>query len=54
MLTKFLEVKKEEVAELSAMMHYQALQDGALLFRVHEPGPVRQAVQLYQYLQSLK
>jgi dihydropteroate synthase len=53
MLTKFLGVGREEVSELSAMMHYQAMQEGVLIFRVHEPGPVRQAMKLYQYLQSL-
>lgn len=41
------------VSDLSAILHYQAIQAGVQLIRVHDPAPVFQARKLYRFIQSL-
>jgi len=53
MLTRLLEAGKEEVTEACTVLHYKALEAGALFLRVHEVKPAVHAVKIFQYLQSL-
>jgi len=53
MLTRLLQAEKEDVTEACTVLHYKALEAGALILRVHDVKPAVHAVQLYQYLQSL-
>lgn len=42
-----------DIAELSAILHYQAIQAGVSLIRVHDPAPVFQAKKLFHFIQAL-
>lgn len=53
MLTHLTGKNKEEVRELSTVLHYKAMEAGALCIRVHEPAPVVQARTLFKYLNHL-
>jgi dihydropteroate synthase len=53
MLTRLLQADKNEVTEACTVLHYKALEAGALLLRVHEVKPAVHAVKLFQYLQTL-
>ena len=53
MLFRLLQAEKNEVTEACTVLHYKALEAGALFLRVHDVKPAVHAIQLYQYIQSL-
>lgn len=52
MLTRLVNASREEVSEISSILHYQAMEAGVAIIRVHDPKPVVQARTLYTYLNN--
>lgn len=50
MLTRLVNASRDEVSDLSSILHYQAMEAGVAIIRVHDPKPVVQARTLFTYL----
>lgn len=50
MLTRLVNASREEVSDLSSILHYQAMEAGVAMIRVHDPKPVVQARTLFTYM----